>query len=148
MGVVPHATDALARELHQTSQGKSKKHATGSHRGGGRSVVGKGTRDKKGIFAKGEQEDKSNNKTRRRRLIGRAGAERAARLSLARMTSDGPLDGVSKSLVSCCESCPLWGSVAAWAAHLSRSRQACACVCMHLPGGGARRQAERARPTG
>lgn len=39
MGVVPHATDASAREMHQTSQGKSKMHATGSHRaeGGGAS---------------------------------------------------------------------------------------------------------------
>ena len=35
MGVVPHATDAAAREMHQTSQGKSKKHATGSHQAGG-----------------------------------------------------------------------------------------------------------------
>jgi len=41
MGVVPHATDAPSRELHQTSQGKSKKHATGSHRAGGGGRVGK-----------------------------------------------------------------------------------------------------------
>lgn len=35
MGVVPHATDASAREMRQTSQGKSKRHATGSRRAGG-----------------------------------------------------------------------------------------------------------------
>jgi hypothetical protein len=63
MGVVPHATDAPSRELHQTSQGKSKKHATGSHRAGGgmgtakgRQVVGR-TRDKKGILAREAEEE-------------------------------------------------------------------------------------------
>lgn len=92
MGVVPHATDALARELHQTSQGKSKKHATGSHRaaaGGGRSVVGKGTRDEQEILARetGKEVEQDTEKTTEnvqahRQLIARAGAERAARLSL------------------------------------------------------------------
>lgn len=43
-------------------------------------------------------------------------------MSLARLASDGPLDGVSRAKVS---------------VHLSRSRQACACVClrMHMLGG-------------
>lgn len=63
------------------------------------------------------------------------GAERAARLSLARMTSNGPLDGVSRAkvLLCCLSACLL---VCLGEAHLSPSRQACACACMHKPGGG------------
>lgn len=49
---------------------------------------------------------------------GSKGRRRAAKLSLARLASDGPLDGVSRAKVF---------------VHLSRSRQACACVCLRMP---------------